>query len=121
MPCPWLQVLASGSCIDGSVCAAGLLSTTCKSATSGGRHLKEDIAVANMYYSTAYKLFQPGTYTVLVRGNSYQACGTGANKLACYESTNIAYALNTGRLEGWAQQNTWPAASLFSWLAGGIT
>ncbi len=91
------QVLASGNCIDGSVCGPRMSYSGCKLATAlgGTERLSEDAAVASMYYSTAYKVFSPGTYTVLVRANSYQGCGKGS-ATSCILATGVSYTVKTG-------------------------
>jgi hypothetical protein len=66
-------VLASGNCIDGSICGAGKSSDTCKAGTTGSTKYSPATAASVAMFSTAYKEFGVGTHTVLIRQNSCAA------------------------------------------------
>jgi hypothetical protein len=46
-------------------------------------------------FSSAYKVFGPGTHTVLIRQNTYMGCGTGS-AADCYAAGPVAFKAMTG-------------------------
>ena len=89
-----LQILATGNCIDGSACGPGKTYSYCKATATQGRSYSNDDAVASPQFSTAYKVFAPGTYTVLLRTNDYMGCGGGTSD--CVSWAPIAFKAETG-------------------------
>jgi hypothetical protein len=66
-------VLASGNCIDGSICGAAKSPATCRAGTTGSTKYRPATAASIAMFSTAYKTFGVGTHTVLIRQNSCAA------------------------------------------------
>jgi hypothetical protein len=95
--CP--QLLASGSCVDGSICGAGKPASTCRSGTTLQRRITPDEAIQISMFSSVHMVFPPGTHTVLIRQNSYMGCGTGSYAADCYGSAPVAFKVQTGELE----------------------
>jgi hypothetical protein len=84
------QMLAGGNCIDGSICGAGKAAATCRAGTTLQRKYSPEEAMHSAIFSSAYKVFGPGTHTILIRANSYMACGTGSVS-DCYGSAPVAF------------------------------
>ncbi len=95
--CP--QLLASGSCVDGSICGAGKPASTCRSGTTLQRRITPDEAIQISMFSSVHMVFPPGSHTVLIRQNSYMGCGTGSYAADCYSSAPVAFKVQTGELE----------------------
>ena len=66
-PSPTLQVVAYGSCIDGTTCTNW---TTCSKSVNSTKILPMG-AWASPLFSTAELVVQPGTHSYLVRMNNY--------------------------------------------------
>lgn len=66
-PSPALQVVAYGSCIDGTTCTS---STTCGASVNTTKVMPME-AWASPLFSTAELVVQPGSHSYLVRMNNY--------------------------------------------------
>ena len=86
-----MQVLAYGSCLDGTTCSS---QSTCAQSVSYVTFKAED-AWASAKFSTAeYLATTPGNYTVLVRLSSYVACGGSLSD--CASSASLKWKLVGG-------------------------
>lgn len=65
--CCCVQVLASGSCINGDTCGIGKSPAGCRAVTTGSTTYTPDRALASGFFSSTYKEFGVGTHTVLLR------------------------------------------------------
>jgi hypothetical protein len=88
-------MLASGNCIDGSTCGTGQATATCRAGTTLQRRFSPEEAMHSAMFSSAYKVFGPGTHTVLIRQNTYMGCGTGS-AADCYAAGPVAFKAMTG-------------------------
>ena len=91
-----MQILASGNCVDGSICGAGQDVATCRAGTTGQRKYTPQEAMHSPMFSSVYNVFAPGTHTVLVRANAYMGCGIGGLDGKCYSKAPVAFKAMSG-------------------------